>query len=75
LLVRLLNALYFAAGLHRIRLHRQLRPLTRRERLRAQYGPSRAECLVVGLVWLLALVLVVSLFARLAVLLDGPVVR
>lgn len=75
MLVRLLDALYFAAGLHRVRVRKRLRPLTRRERLRAQYGPSRVECLVVVVVWLLALVLVVSLFVRLAVLLDGPVVR
>jgi hypothetical protein len=76
LLVRLLAELYFAAGLHRIAARMQPRRApTRRERVRAQYGPSRMECLVVVLLWLLVLVLVVGLFVRVARVLDGPIVR
>jgi hypothetical protein len=39
--VRLLSTIYFGAGLHRLHVRRQLRPLTRRDRVYAAYGPSR----------------------------------
>jgi hypothetical protein len=72
--VRLLDTLYFSAGLHRVGARNQLRPQTPRDRAYAQYGPSRVGCLVVVLLWLLVLVLVLVLFVRLAVLLHGPTV-
>jgi hypothetical protein len=59
--VRLIDRLYFGAGLHRMRGRRQLRPPTRRDLMYARYGPSRWLVVFVLLSWLLVLVLVVNL--------------
>lgn len=66
----LLDALYFGIGLHRLVL-RKTRQRTRWRRTYEEYGPSRMECLVVVLLWLL----VVGLAVHLAVLLHGSIVR
>jgi hypothetical protein len=56
--VRLLDRLYFGAGLHRLHVRRQLRQPTRRDLVYARYGPSRRLIVTVTLLWLLVLILV-----------------
>jgi len=68
--MRLLDALYFGVGLQRLG-RPKVRPMTRWRRTYVEYGPSRLECLLVVLLWLLALGLVVHL----AVFLHGWIVR
>jgi hypothetical protein len=68
--VRLLSRLYFAAGLHRLRLRcRSPRRPTREEQHLAEHGPTQLEVVVAALAWLVVLLALV----RLALLvLHGP---
>ena len=60
--MRLLSALYFSLRLHRVRWpSRPCPPQTRRDRVYAEYGPSRRLVAVVALLWLLVAVLIVNL--------------
>jgi hypothetical protein len=61
--VRILSTIYFGLRLHQLGAHRRRRPATRRDRVYAEFGPSRRLLALVALLWLLVLALLVNLVA------------